>query len=70
MPGDGMGLFGLLALDRLPFEEAIDRQDAPPLAIASRNEGSALTVSVRGASVCETLTCARSTTTVTLQSRT
>src|SRR4029077_1708115 len=32
--GDGVGLFGLLALDRLPFEEAIDRQDAPPLAIS------------------------------------
>src|SRR4029077_404735 len=32
--GDGVGLFGLLSLDRLPFEEAIDRQDAPPLAIS------------------------------------
>ena len=32
--GDGIGLFGLLSLDRLPFEEAIDRQDAPPLAIS------------------------------------
>src|SRR4029077_13743353 len=32
--GDGIGLFGLLSLDRLPFEEAIDRQYAPPLAIS------------------------------------
>jgi hypothetical protein len=29
-----MGLLGLLSLDRLPLEEAIDRQDAPPFAIS------------------------------------
>ena len=31
---NGIRLFGLMAFDRLPFEEAIDRQDAPPLAIS------------------------------------
>src|SRR4029077_6307958 len=37
--GDGIGLFGLLSLDRLPFEEAIDRHDAPPPAIGVAEGG-------------------------------
>ena len=31
---NGIRLFGLLAFDRLPFEEAVHRQDAPPLTIS------------------------------------
>jgi hypothetical protein len=31
--GDGVGLFGLLALDGLPFEEAVNRNDTPPSSI-------------------------------------
>ena len=31
--GDGIGLLGFLALDRLPFEEAVDGDDAAPSAI-------------------------------------
>jgi hypothetical protein len=31
--GNGIGLFGLLALDCFPLEEAIDGENAPPLTI-------------------------------------
>ena len=32
--GDGIRLFGLVALDGLPLEEAVNRQDAPPFTIS------------------------------------
>ena len=39
--GDGVGLLDLLALDRFPLEEAVNRNDTPPpsISVAERRQG-------------------------------